>query len=137
LAAELLAPAAQPLGNAAGRQARIIDRQIRSSFILGGAVGRDRAGVLRLRRLDDRVGPIGQVGSSLVSHGNTSFGPSTERAGRSFRRAAPKVARPDAALIGPRIHRYCYASARRKAMTAIARVHARTILDSRGNPTVE
>src|SRR3954462_10021158 len=49
----------------------------------------------------------------------------------------PKVARPDAALIRSRIHPYCYAPARRKAMTAIVDVHARQILDSRGNPTVE
>src|SRR3954454_13720932 len=37
----------------------------------------------------------------------------------------------------PRIPSYCYARARRKAMTAIVSVHARQILDSRGNPTVE
>src|ERR671928_159875 len=55
----------------------------------------------------------------------------------SFRRAAAKVARPDARPIRLRLQPYCYASARRKAMTAIAHVHARQILDSRGNPTIE
>src|SRR5438046_3960737 len=40
-------------------------------------------------------------------------------------------------LLGWRVPPYCYASARRKAMTAIVDVHARQILDSRGNPTVE
>src|ERR1700748_2117200 len=49
----------------------------------------------------------------------------------------PKVARPDARPIRLRLRLYCYASARRKAMTAIVDVHARQILDSRGNPTVE
>src|SRR5690242_4902012 len=36
-----------------------------------------------------------------------------------------------------RVALYCYDPARRKAMTAIIDVHARQILDSRGNPTVE
>src|SRR5947209_14393109 len=40
-------------------------------------------------------------------------------------------------LLGPAYTPYCYAPARRKAMTAIVDVHARQILDSRGNPTVE
>src|SRR6185503_7777948 len=50
---------------------------------------------------------------------------------------APKVARPNARPIRRRVLPYCYACARRKAMTAIVDVHARQILDSRGNPTVE
>src|SRR5690348_8495987 len=50
---------------------------------------------------------------------------------------APKVARPNARPIAARVSPYCYACARRKAMTAIVDVHARQILDSRGNPTVE
>src|SRR4051794_4998769 len=49
----------------------------------------------------------------------------------------PKVARSDARLISLRVLQYRYACARRKAMTAIVDVHARQILDSRGNPTVE
>src|SRR4051812_27723094 len=55
----------------------------------------------------------------------------------SFRAARPKVARAIAPIIGASVHLYCYAAARRKAMTAIVDVHARQILDSRGNPTVE
>src|SRR4051794_35196589 len=49
----------------------------------------------------------------------------------------PKVARSDARLISLRVLQYRYACARRKAMTAIVDIHARQILDSRGNPTVE
>src|SRR4051812_15731383 len=55
----------------------------------------------------------------------------------SFRAARPKVARAIAPIIGAAVPLYCYAPARRKAMTAIVDVHARQILDSRGNPTVE
>src|SRR3954465_2981778 len=55
----------------------------------------------------------------------------------SFRAAKPKVARPNASLIGPFTGQYHYVCARKKTMTAIVDVHARQILDSRGNPTVE
>src|SRR4249919_2437313 len=65
------------------------------------------------------------------------FADSTRSLWASFRSAKAKVARPDARLIRLRVHPYCYAPARRKAMTAIVDIHARQILDSRGNPTVE
>src|SRR6478672_533112 len=69
--------------------------------------------------------------------GYSSFADSTRSLRPSFRSAKAKVARPDAQLIRLRVRPYCYAPARRKAMTAIVDVHARQILDSRGNPTVE
>src|SRR6476469_1252606 len=69
--------------------------------------------------------------------GYSSFADSTRSLRPSFRSAKAKVARPDAQLIRLRVRPYCYVPARRKAMTAIVDVHARQILDSRGNPTVE
>src|ERR1043165_9069273 len=69
--------------------------------------------------------------------GYSSFADSTRSLRPSFRSAKAKVARPGARPIRLRLHPYCYAPARRKAMTAIVDVHARQILDSRGNPTVE
>jgi len=55
----------------------------------------------------------------------------------SFLRVGPNVARPDAPLIRA-LGRYGSFQLRNKViMTRIASVHARQILDSRGNPTVE
>jgi len=55
----------------------------------------------------------------------------------SFLRVGPNVARPDALLIRA-LGRYGSFQLRNKViMTRIASVHARQILDSRGNPTVE
>src|SRR5690242_5206475 len=83
----------------------------------------------RFRRATQRC--LGQ------SFGQSSFARFNRASGSSFRCARAKVARPGARPIRLRLRSYCYAPARRKAMTAIADVHARQILDSRGNPTVE
>ena len=92
----------------------------------------------RSRQVDDSVGVRRANRRLVVSHWRVSFSAASTRSRRpSFRAVKPKVARPDACPIGPCLHPYCYASARRKAMTAIVDVHARQILDSRGNPTVE
>ena len=58
-------------------------------------------------------------------------------AAASFRAVKRKLHALTRALIGPIAGQYRYVCARKKTMTAIVDVHARQILDSRGNPTVE
>ena len=76
-------------------------------------------------------------GSSFLSSGHAfspllGFNPSRAA---SFRRAEAKVARADAAPYRPPAAAFRLRLAqRRNAMTAIVDVHARQILDSRGNP---
>src|SRR5689334_16359248 len=81
--------------------------------------------------------PSGKAAVSRSVIGQSSFAGFNRAREPSFRCAKAKVARPGARLIRLRPHSYCYAPAQRKAMTAIVDVHARQILDSRGNPTVE
>ena len=143
LAGELLAAAAHPIGQAAVGAAAA--RSARDGFAI---VATRRPS--RLRRRSPPV--VGGAGRSIVSvpsgrsavvgqvalHGRLSPLPTSTRslAPRSCAPAA-KVARPGAALIGLPYPDIVTPAARRKAMTAIVDVHARQILDSRGNPTVE
>src|SRR4051794_14810701 len=69
--------------------------------------------------------------------GHPPLATSTRSPEPSFRTAVAKVARPGAALIALPLPPYHYVCARKKSMTLIVDVHARQILDSRGNPTVE
>src|SRR4051812_3195149 len=69
--------------------------------------------------------------------GHPPLATSTRSPEPSFRTAVAKVARPGAALIALPLPPYHYARARKKSMTLIVDVHARQVLDSRGNPTVE
>src|SRR5205085_2269621 len=102
LASDLLAARAETLRQVGA--ARSLDRQLAVVAVIDDGVGLDCSAVGGA--FDHLVGSFGEVSGILVSHGHFSFADSNGEPRGSFRAAEAKVARLNAALIGPFTSQY-------------------------------